>query len=199
MSAEMGLFEAIYTTRSIRALKPDPVSDELVRRILEAACQAPSGSNSQPWRFVVIRSPEGKRQLDELVFQAEQRRAGEQGVSAGRQSLADVPVIILVCADRAKSSWPPSVVGIFGQTFPAVQNLLLAARAFGLGGNMTTSYKWMDAEIKAHLGVPEDMDTVVMVPLGYPDESRGARHGKKRRLPLEEIAYEERWGGPLQF
>ena len=199
MQPEVGLFEAIYTARSIRALKPDPVPDELVRRILEAACQAPSGSNSQPWRFVVIRSPEGKRQLDKLVFQAEQLRAGGQGVSAVRQSLADVPVIVLVCADRAKSSWPPSVVGIFGQTFPAVQNLLLAARAFGLGGNMTTSYRWMEAEIKAHLGVPDDMDTVVLVPLGYPDESRGARHGKKTRLPLNAVAYEERWGESLKF
>jgi nitroreductase len=198
---EVGLFEAIYTTRAIKRFAPDPVPDSLLRQVLEAACQAPSGGNGQPWRFVVVRSPEGKRNLEELMQRAEQIRMAEIGVpnpsSAGRQPYNEVPVVIMVCSTQTQTGIPHAA-GPFGSTFPAVQNLLLAARALGLGGSITTNYRWGKDGFLEYLKIPEELDTVALVPLGYPDEAQGIRHGKKTRKPLETVAYEEEWGRPIK-
>ena len=214
MASEMGLFEAMYTMRAIRKFKPDPVPDDVLRQVLEAAGQAPSGGNRQPWRFIVIRSKEGKKQMSEIALQAQQRAEEARRTGADRrpvpvpgtgggggsfaEMLADVPVIVIVCAQRPASEGPWTV-GPFGQTYPAVQNLLLAARALGLGGTITTGYRWMESEVKEWLGLPEGIDSTCLVPLGYPLGTDGERHGKKTRKHIEELVYEEHWGQPISF
>ncbi len=203
MADEMGLFEAIHTTRNIRAFKPDPVPDALLRRVLEAGVQAPNSRNSQDWRFIVVRSLEGKKRLSELAVQANDRMAEELGRPGhgdpdAFRALATVPVIIVVCYLGAAGPGPHNP-GVFGLTFPAVQNILLAARGAGLGGNFITRYRWMEPEVKELLGLPEGADTATLVSLGYPEGSRGSRHGPKSRLPLEAVAYEEHWGNPITF
>ena len=203
MASEIGLFEALFTTRNIRKFKPDPVPDDLLRRVLEAACQAPNSRNSQMWRFVVIRSPEGKRRLSELAMQAEERMTAELGRPShgnpeAHRALVDVPVLVVVCYIGAAGPGPHNP-GVFGLTFPALQNMMLAARGLGLGGTFMTRYRWMEPELKEWLGMPKEVDSATVVSLGYPDGSQAGRHGKKSRLPLEAVVYEEAWAQPLTF
>ena len=209
----IGLFEAIYTMRAIRKFKPDPVPGALLRKVIEAAGQAPSGGNRQPWRWVVIRSAEGKRAVSDLVQQGNAKAAEARAAGQDRrptpaptaapgpdfaESLADAPVIVIACAQTPASQGPWSV-GPFGQTFPGIENLLLAARGVGLGGSITTSFRWMAAEFKEWLGLPDDMEPTCLIPLGYPLGEEGERHGPKTRRPIEELTHEERWGGAISF
>lgn len=209
----IGLFEAMETMRAIRAFKPDPVPDALLRRVLEGAGQAPSGGNRQPWRWIVVRSAEGKRKVSELVAQASQRaadartsgqdrRPAPSASAAGSDAFADmllsVPVIVIACAQKAASEGPWSV-GPFGQTYPAVQNLLLSARGVGLGGTITTSFRWMLDEFKELWGLPDEIEPTCLIPLGYPSGEGREHHGHKSRQPIEELTHEERWGGAITF
>jgi nitroreductase len=204
MVEEMGLFEAIYTTRAIRRFKPDPVPDAVLRRILEAACQAPSGGNRQPWTFLFVRSNEGKHRLHDLILagwrdQAEEARMAGSPEPGGsflklmhQQPLTNIPVLLFILSsDRAD--------GVVRNEGPhnAIQNLLLAARAYGLGGVITFTHDHNEEAIRRELGVPDDRDIVALIPLGYPEGSPGQRHGPKRRKLLEEVAYEGRWGSPI--
>ena len=208
MTSELSLFEAIYTTRAIRKFKTDPIPDSVLRKVLEAAGQAPSGGNRQPWRFIVIRDQQVKSKVSDLVLRTQQPPEGSNvdrqdssSVSPGvafAKSLAEVPVIIIVCAQKPATVGPWSV-GPFGQTYPAVENLLLAARAFGLGGTITTGYRSLEPEIKDLLGLPESVDSTCLIPLGFPLDSEGERHGKKSRKPIEDWAHEDYWGGKITF
>ena len=198
----MTLIDAIYTMRGIRKFKPDPVPDGVLKKVLEAAVQAPNGGNYQRWRFIVVRSAEGKRKVSELAVKAAGIEAGVRGREGVvrtefQESLITVPVIIIVTS--LASNMPPAAnVGPHGRTFPAVQNLLLAASAYGLGGCITTSFRYADAEIKKALRIPADVDTTTLVPLGYPTgDAPDGRHGLKTRKPVEEVAFDETWGTPL--
>jgi nitroreductase len=210
---DIDLFEAIDTMRAIRRFKADPVPDALLRRVLEAAGQAPSGGNRQPWRWVVIRSAKGKRKVSELVQAAVERAAAARSAGQDRRpapaptatggddfaaSLAHAPVLIIACAQRPVSEGPWSV-GPFGQSYPAVENLLLAARGVGLGGTITTSFRWMEAEFRDLLGLPNNIDPTCLIPLGYPAGTDGQHHGPKSRKPIEEMVCEEHWDQAISF
>jgi nitroreductase len=201
------LFEIITTTRSMRRLKPDPVPAELIRKILEAGVSAPSGGNMQRWRFIVVRDAKikqavgayYKRAWDEVV--APRYGAGEPapGTTPERfkrmldaaQYLADhiheAPVWIVMCLEGAA---PTRTAG--SSIYPAVQNMLLAARALGLGATLTTLYLNFEKEVEAALGLPADMHSYAILPIGYPM----GRFGPVRRVPLTEVVYENRWGQP---
>jgi nitroreductase len=203
---DAGLFEIIHTTRSMRRLKPDPVPEALLRRILEAGTAAPSGGNMQRWRFLLVRDPEikkaaavyYKRAWDEQA--APRYRAGvpAPGVSVERfarmlgaaQHLADhfheAPVWIVPCLEGAASPtrWAGSSI------YPAVQNMLLAARAVGLGATLTTLHLNFEKEVEAILGLPPDAHSYAILPIGYPM----GRFGPIGRKPLGEVVYEDRWG-----
>jgi nitroreductase len=199
----MTLLDAIYTTRGIQKFKTDPVPDNVLRKVLEAAFQAPSGGNRQPWRFIVIRSPEVKHTLSELAIQAAKEQAAMSGREMGstefQESLASVPVIIIACALRSPLP-PPSNVGPHGRTFPALQNLLLASHAYGLGGSITTGFRYADAAFKKVLGIPDDVDTTALVPMGYPaGNGPDGHHGRKTRKSIEEVAFAESWGATLNL
>jgi nitroreductase len=201
------LFEIMRSTRSMRRLKPDPVPPELIRKILDAGVCAPSGGNMQRWRFLVVRAPGimrtvgayYKRAWDEVV--SPRYRAGEPapGTSPERfqrmldaaQYLADhiheAPVWVVPCMGGGT---PTRTSG--SSVYPAVQNMLLAARALGLGATLTTLYLQFEKEVEAALGLPADVHSYALLPIGYPT----GRFGPVRRAPLADVVYEDRWGQP---
>jgi nitroreductase len=203
------LFEIMRTTRSMRRLKPDAVPDELIRKILEAGTCAPSGGNMQRWRFLVVKDPKVKatvggyykRTWDEIVsprYRAGQPAPGSSPERFARmldaaQHLADhiheAPVWIVPCLEGAA---PSRTAG--SSIYPAVQNMLLAARALGLGATLTTLYLNFEKEVEAAFGLPPDMHTYAILPIGYPI----GRFGPVRRVPLQDVVYEDRWGQPYQ-
>src|SRR5215467_13617539 len=203
------LFEIIATTRSMRRLKPDPVPAHLVRRILEAGTAAPSGGNMQRWRFLVVRDPAVKttvgsyykRAWDEVV--SPRYRSGEPAPGTSRdrfarmldaaQYLADhiheAPVWIVPCMEGAN---PARTAG--SSIYPAVQNILLAARALGLGATLTTLYLNFEKEAEAALGLPPNVHSYALLPIGY---SMG-RFGRVRRVPLTDVVFADRWGPAIE-
>ena len=207
MPADIGLFEAIYTQKAIRRLKPDPVPDELVRKLIDAAIRAPSGGNRQPWAFVVIRDSDSKRKIGEWYLDAwnqtygaipEEARAQFRGSFARTyrsaehlaHHLAEAPVLILVCASDVGVPGSAAAASMYGSIFPAVQNLLLAARGLELGAALTTLHKLHEADVKALLGIPDNVETVALIPVGYP----AGKYGPASRRPVEEVLHTERWG-----
>jgi nitroreductase len=205
-------FDVLYTARAIRRLKPDPVPDELLRRVLEAATMAPSGTNMQPWRFLVVRDPEKRRRLGEIhtrAFWPHYQGAGPMLGGAGdddrrpqephgitEQGMTDryalAPVLIVACRTGIRPETPAGMgmTGWYGSIFPAVQNLLLAARALGLGAHLTTMFTQYSQDVKDLLGIPDDADPVALIPIGFP----GGRFGPLRRKPVQEVVFAERWG-----
>lgn len=214
MTDEIGLFDAIFSTRSLRRFRADPLPDDVLHRILTAATQAPSGTNSQTWRFLVLRDPEIRRRIGELYREgfdevypptvvAATANPNRRRVLRSARYLADhmgtePPVLVLVCLERnpgAPSPTPTSLRSSGSSAYPAVQNVLLAARALGVGGCLTTLHLRREAEVKAALGIPDHVDTYALVPLGYPRD----RFGPLRRRPVAEVTFAERWGEPAAF
>ena len=218
--SELSLYEALRTARAVRKLRPDPIPDEVLRRVLEAATWAPSGGNRQPWRIIVVRKPETKRIFGEL-YQApwraysaplraalanlpEASRKKAERTLAASDYLADhlheTPAILVFCFDPrllaitdAKLA-RPSVVG-GGSIYPAVQNTLLACRAEGLGCVLTTILCQFEPQLRELLGLPEPWGTAAFVPIGY---AVGRGHGAPvSRLPVEQMVFGERWDSKL--
>ncbi len=215
----MDVFEAMRTCRAIRRFTPDPIPDALLRQVLEAATWAPSGGNRQPCRFIAVRDLALKEALQRLyvptwrAYRAQRgrlaaalpessRRRAERGLDAGdhlADHLHEVPVIVVVCA-RIKDLMitdaqlgRPSVVG-GASIYPAVQNLLLACRAVGLGGTLTTLLCLHETEVRALLGIPDGWATCAHVPIGWP---AGRGHGPLDRKAVEAVAFSDRWGEPV--
>jgi len=203
------LFEIIRSTRSMRRLKRDAVPNELIRKILEAGICAPSGGNMQRWRFLVIRDAETKRTIgayykrawDEQV--APRYRSGEPAPGMNRDRflrlldaaeylathIHEAPVWIMPCLEGGT---PTRTSG--SSIYPAVQNMLLAARALGLGATLTTLYLSFEKEVSAALGLPPDVHSYALLPIGYPI----GRFGPVRRVPLADVVFENRWGQPCR-
>ncbi len=197
----MPLGEAIGTLRAIRRLRPDPIPEDQLRVILEAAIRAPSGGNAQPWRLIVITDPATRARFAPLYREAWWAKRADQGihgpedipatdrVARSAMRLADeiggAPVIVLLCATSRGE-------GVVGSVIPAAQNLLLAARALGIGGTITTLHPSVEERVHDLLGIPASARIVYCLPLGYP---RG-RFGPTTRLPLAEVSARDRWDGP---
>jgi nitroreductase len=207
----MELFEAMSTQRAIRRLKPDPVPDSAVRQILTSATHAPSGGNRQSWSFLVVRDPAKRARLGELYreswaevlklpyYAAAAKEPPES--AAGRllrsarhlsEHLGEAPVLILACIAVDSGTSPTITTG--ASIYPAVQNLMLAARALGIGTCLTTIHKFRDAQVKELLGIPAHVETAALIPLGYP---RG-KFSAAARKPVGEVAYADRWGQRLE-
>jgi nitroreductase len=203
------LFEIMGTTRSMRRLKPDPVPDALIRKILEAGAGAANGGNSQRWRFLVIKDPAIKKAVqvwykkafDEVVGPRYATSAPPPGVTAERyqrqhaavQYLTDhfheAPVWIVACIEeKSPTRWSGASI------YPAVQNMLLATRALGLGSTLTTRHLLYEKETEAAMGLPEGVHSYAILPIGYPM----GRFGPVGRGPLQEIVYQDKWGQPYQ-
>ena len=197
----MDVFEAIATTRAMRRLDATrPVSDADVLKVVEAATKAPTGGNSQPVRWMVVRDPDKRRRLGEIYqacwapvhdFYATQADGSPDVERMLRSAdhlgehMGDAPVILLPCSRGQVGQAEASV-------FPAVQNLFLAARALGLGTTLTTVHRLQEGEVRAVLGIPDDVTTWAMIPLGYPT----GRWAEARRRPVAEVAYWDTWKEP---
>lgn len=206
----MDLFEAMSTQRAMRRLKPDPIPDSVIRQLLDMAICAPSGGNRQGWSFVVVRDPATRARLGELYREAwgeliklpyyadasqapPDSPAGRMLASARHLSehLGEAPVLILACIAVDAGTRPNVTTG--ASIYPAVQNLMLAARALGIGSCITTIHRFRDPQVKALLGIPTDVETAALIPLGYP---RG-KFGPPPRMPVTEVAYADHWGQAL--
>lgn len=192
----MPLGEAIFSLRAIRKLKPDPIADEDLHDILEATIRAPNGGNQQPWHFLVVKDAAQRAELAKLYHEAWWAKRRDQGFHSredmprshhAAMQLADeigqVPVVILVCA---MARGPHAM----GSVIPSVQNMLLAARAIGIGGTITTLHPDVEARVHALFGIPDTAQVVYCIPLGYP---RG-NFGSNVRKPLAEVCSYNSWG-----
>jgi len=208
-AAEAGLFDIMRSTRSMRRLKPDPVPDALVQQLLEAGTSAANGGNMQSWRFLVVKDPAikaaagawYKRGWDEIVgprYAAGGPAPGTTPEQFGRMLAAaeylaahihEAPVWIVPCL---VGGTPTRSSG--SSIYPAVQNILLAARALGLGTTLTTLHLLFEKEVEAALGLPEGARSYAILPIGWPM----GKFGPVRRAPLDEVVYLDRWGEAWQ-
>lgn len=205
----MELLEAMTTTRAIRRYRDEPIPDDDLATMLFAATRAPSGSNRQPFRFVVLRdgprATEARRLLGDSFRElwAAKRAADryDEGTGADRSSpkarmaatmqhfvdhVDAAPVIVLACLVRHRAPDPTEGASVY----PACQNLLLAARDLGYGGVVTMWHKAVEPELHQLLGLPEAATIAACIPLGRPV----GHHGPVRRRPLAELVYEDAWG-----
>ena len=208
----MDLYQAIGNLRSMRRLKPDPVPDELLQKVLGAAIRASSGGNQQTWAFVVVKDPQKKQRIAgwyqdglERLFASgygeprpgdpeptpQQTAASERTRSSARhlaEHMGEVPVMIFACLTGVPEGAHNARSG--ASIYPAVQNLMLAACAEGLGTTLTTLHAHHDEELKELLGIPKHVLTAAMIPMGWPT----GKFGPGPRKPLEEVTYAETWG-----
>ena len=208
--------DVISTTRSIRRYRTDPIPDDVLDRVLQAAVWAPSGGNRQPWRMIVVSDTDQKKRLGALyveewakyvAYDMENARNAPQeareklaaGLAVGTnlaEKLHEVPVVVFFVHDSrliyvTDDHLPRTSVVGGASLYPAVQNLLTAARAEGLGGVLTTLIARREDEVRAILGFPAEWGVHAMVPLGWPQ----GRHGALTRLPLAKMVHRDRWQG----
>jgi nitroreductase len=201
---EMSLGDTIYTQRSIRRLRPDPIPIEDIHTIIEAASKAPNGGNAQPARYLVLTDPDVIRQFGALyreAWWAKRRDEGHpwtqrdeipaddrvhRGAAQLADEIADAPCIVLALTVRK---------GQASSVLPGVQNLMLAARALGIGSVPTTLHPQVMDRVYELLGIPAEAEFHLCIPLGYP---RG-RFGPTNRRPTAETTYLNGWGEPVPW
>jgi nitroreductase len=221
---EISVFEAIYTARALRRLKPDPVPEALITKVLDAAIRAPSAGNAQNWAFLVVQDTAQRRKLGAIyreasdiasaVYAARGRPAHmtdeqyQRLMSSGAylwSHMADAPVILVPCQRQPSlplpEKLPPELRARYtdelhyierirgASIYPAIQNVILACRALGLGTIITTNHIRCEGKVKAVLDVPDDVQTCALMPIGYP---RG-KFGPVARRPVVEVTYADRW------
>ena len=202
---ELSFYDGLTTTRTIRRYTDEPVSDEQLATVMHLATRAPSGSNRQPFRFVVLRDGDNARQVRALLAEgaAEVWRAKRAKNEFGDSSptsrtarmlasmdhyvatFADAPVIVLPCMVRYREP----TVSEGASVYPAVQNLLLGARSVGLGGALTMFHQTRDEAIREVLGMPDQAFIAATITLGVPAGS----HGPVRRKPIGQVVFEDQW------
>ena len=208
-------FDLVGNMRAMRRLKSDPVPLDIIRKILNAGVQAPSGQNTQPWSFLLLRESENKKWFADRYKAAIESRFKNfltmptdvdspmvRQVKALRYQcnhLHEFPLLLVVCGLR---DWPFKVpeserVGPappnYGAIYPCVQNILLSCRALGLGAALTTMHQVFEEELCTHFSIPEEYGVVVTIPIGYPVGMFGA----VSRKPAEDVTYFDRWGNSL--
>jgi nitroreductase len=198
------LIEAMQTCRAIRRFRPDPVPTELIVECLRAATYAPSGSNEQAWKFCVLQSKQARELLGPAYRQGWRNTAALYGIErpaaddASRRARSTraifefvdnferIPLYVLFCA-RHHPNHPELFVG--ASIYPALQNVLLAARERGLGGLITTWFRECESDLRALVGIPDGWQIAALVPVGYP---KGG-HGTVRRGAVEDVLCWDHW------
>jgi nitroreductase len=219
----MDLFEIVYSAGSIRRLRPDPVPDELITKILDAAVRAPSGSNAQSWLFIVAKDAKIRSQLGAVYKKAsailmnlyagaprpahmDERKYQRfmESVTHLFEHMGDAPVLLVPCLKAsmwtAASNLPADVKARMATTarlagssiYPAVQNVILACRAFGLGTVLTTIHAFFEEDVREILKLPTDVQTYALMPIGYPQ----GHHYPVKRKPLGEVVRLDRFDNP---
>ncbi len=204
--AEIGedvpLLEGLRTTRALRRLKPDPVPAALIRKVCEAGTFAPSGGNRQPWFFIAVTEPERRAFVAERYREAfrayiqpaldaaddpaypEAKRRNLRSAVHLAEHLHEVPVLLFV------AGWTRRGAPQLQALFPAIQNVLLACRAVGLGASLTTVHTAFGREIDAWLGLPEHAPTCALLPIGWPL----GRYARPERRSIDDCLFFERYG-----
>lgn len=208
MSEPIDLLTGMATTRAIRRYRDEPIPDHDLSTILWHATRAPSGSNRQPFRFVVLRDGPCAREAKVLLgesfrsmWAAKRDRDGYDAgsgtddrtpkarMAATMQHFVDhfeqTPVVVLACLRRYRDPHPTEGASVY----PACQNLLLAARGLGYGGVMTVWHQFVEADLRRLLDIPDDVAICATIPLGRPQ----GHHGPVRRRPVGELVYDDRW------
>lgn len=204
LGEDVNLFDAIRTCRSIRRLKPDPVPDALIRKVCEAGTFAPSGGNRQPWIFVAVTDAERRGFIAERyrrafrAYIAPAVKAAEDPAypDAARRNmraaihlaehLHEAPLHLFVAGWTRRGQ--PQTQALY----PAVQNILLACRAVGLGASLTTTHRAFAEEIDAYLGLSPDTPSCALLPIGWPI----GRYGLPPRKPVEDVLFFNRVDRP---
>jgi nitroreductase len=210
--AEPGIFEIMYSTRAMRRLKPDPIPEDVLKKIIDAGIRAPSGGNAQDWAFVLVRDADLKRFIRDYYWNTWQqiRARGDfsatnlpppqqrmmNAVSDLAANMDEAPAILLACVKKeyapiaAMNNPRGSTLAVYGTIFPAVQNILLACRALGVGATLTTIHSFFEDALKQKIGIPETMEVAALIPMGYPQ----GKFGPVSRRPVEEVIHWDRWG-----
>jgi nitroreductase len=202
---DVPLLEGMRTTRAIRRLKPDPVPRELIRKICEAGTFAPSGGNRQPWFFVAVTEPDRRawvadryRRLFHSYIQPALEAAKDPTYPEGKRRnmraaiyladhLHEAPVHLFVAGWTRRGQ--PQVQALF----PAIQNILLACRAVGLGASLTTMHTSFGKELDEWLGLPPNCPTCALLPIGWPQ----GKYGRPQRRSVDRCLFFERWRGEV--
>lgn len=219
--SELGLYEAMSTLRAVRRLRPDPIPEPVLARVLRAATWAPSGGNRQPWRIVAVRDARLLEPIGELYRSSWSEYAGnarrglerladdiaaphERALLAGdhlAEHFGEMPCLLVFCFNPELMAVTDiaqprvSVVG-GGSIYPAVQNLLLACRAEGLGAVLTTLLCQHEPAVRELLEIPEPWATAAAVPIGYPI---GRGHGPITRKAPREMVYADRFSNAIEL
>jgi nitroreductase len=198
------MLEGLATTRAIRRYTDELIPDDDLATILWHAGRAPSGSNRQPFRFLVLRDGPGataaKRLLGEAFREGWNAKRQNDGYRPSRfadsmQRYVDrfetTPVVVLVCLDRYRGASPYEGASVY----PACQNLLLAARALGYGGALTMWHLGVEAELRVLLDIPDGVALSACITLGVPE----GHHGPVKRKPIGEVVFDDAWGRPADW
>jgi nitroreductase len=204
----MPLEEAMRTQRAIRRLKSDPVDDALVLHLLELAMKAPTGSNAQNWEFIVVKDRKVIAELARLNRRAlkpmsavyariierrgdDQMRRIQKAVQWQANHFDEIPVVVVACLKGVIAPWPSvATSSAYGSIYPAVQNLLLAARAAGLGAGLITLPLWSKLLARRALGLPWNVTPCAVIPLGWPI----GKYGPTTRRPVGELVSLDQYG-----
>ena len=207
----MDFFDVVHTQRSVRRFKPDPIPEEMIWTMIDAAIRAPSGSNLQPWIWLVVQDQGKKEAIGHAIrdhfseagtTEAMRRSLGGDpsptlrrmrlGAIWLRENIAAVPVLIIPCLVGVTSPVSDQRTLLAGSSiYGAVQNLMLAARAQGLGTVLTTFNSFMEDVLRRELNISQEAVPVCIVPVGYPD---GQRFGPTTRKPVDTVTYWDNWG-----
>lgn len=213
----MPLEAAMMTQRAVRRVLPDPVDDELVLKCIELSLRAPTGNDGQNWEFIVVKDAEVKERLAARYRQAwllqrdvVLRRAVAENESMARiarsiqwqvDHFTEIPVLVVPCLRLGVRDGRLPVVRMphvaesayWGSIYPCVQNLLLAARAMGLGASLITLPLWSQSSARRILGLPNAIHPICIIPMGWP---RG-RYGPTTRKPVEEVVHRDTFGNRI--
>jgi nitroreductase len=222
---DTNLFDVMYSAGAIRRFRTDPVPDEIITKVLDAAIRAPSGSNAQSWIFIVVKDAEQRRKLGEVYKKASNilmklysgatrpQHIDEKKYDRFMKAvvhlfdhMGDAPVLLVPCLrasmwaggaklpDDVKQKMAGSVRIAGSSIYPAVQNIILACRAFGLGTVLTTIHAFFEDEVREILSLPPDIQTYALMPIGYPQ----GHHYAVKRKPVSDVTCLDRYGNPWQ-
>ncbi len=197
---DMNIGEAMFSQRAIRKLKPDPISDEDIKTILDAASKAPNGGNYQPGRFLVIKDRRKIKIFGELYHEAWWAKRWDEHQWTKREDIPNedkTHQASMQLADEMKNA--PAVILVFSTVpnransiFPSVQNLLLAARVLSIGSTLTSLHAKVMDRVYDTFNIPKNMEFHCCIPLGYPK----GRFGPTQRKPTAETTYYNEWNSP---
>ncbi|WP_347177133.1 nitroreductase family protein [Parafrankia sp. EAN1pec] len=199
---EPSVLDAMGSARAMRWFRPDPVPWPLLEKVLWGATRATNPNNLQPWDFIVVQDPEVRQHLGELmatllpssprVLTAELDPTTRRTIAGGMhliEHLAEVPVIVFICGTRILTAGSHRMDPMYSAVYAAAQNLIVAARAVGLGATFTTLHERVEPGIRRLLDVPTDRFLGVTMPLGWPARP----FGPVTRKPLEQVLHHDRW------